>query len=167
MSIAEKKRMISRSNFRSAFKENNPIVPGTAQKLFSFEERMKMEKTLFRKKVGGVASASRFKKVIAEKTPNSKADFFGKRGYLTRSEFRERLQKASPFTKGFSGMMKRKERIKLEKEVFGKRYGHFIERRDYSKAIKDLRRAKAKAKTDTEKRKIRRNIRFLKDLGGL
>jgi len=200
MSISEKKRIISRSGFREAFKENNPIVPGTAKKLFSLEERMKMEKTLFRKKVGGTALRSQLKKLIsrigrkksditdfekkeiinkkikilkkiekdavsrAQRSKNTKSDFFGKRDFLTRSEFREKLKKASPFTKGFSGLMKEKEREKLEKEIFGKKYGHFIDRKDYARALKDLQKIKARAKTDKEKRKISRNIQFLKDL---
>jgi len=204
MSISEKKQRISRSGFREAFKEHNPIAPGTARKLFSSTERMEMEKKLFgKKKVGGITSRERYKKLILKiggskykisdiakreiidkkikilkkigkaakymdkKSKNSKKDFFGKRGYLTRAELRGKLRKASPFVRGFSGMMKKKERVRIEKEVLGRKYGHFIDKKDSSEALKELRKAKWKAKTRSEKRKIKRDIRLFKDLTGL
>ena len=104
---------------------------------------------------------------MTKKPKNSTTNFFGKRGYLTRPEFREKLRKASPFTPGFGGMIKERERIKLEKKLFSKKYGHFVEKKDYSKVLDDLRKEKYSAKTYQKKREIERDINFLKRLGNL
>ncbi|MBZ9572337.1 hypothetical protein KJA15_03335 [Patescibacteria group bacterium] len=94
-----------------------------------------------------------------------KENFFGKRGYLSRRKFRERLRRASPFIPGSGGkLFRKKERVAMEKEIFRK-YGHYIEKKEYKKALKDLKEAKQKTKTFNEKLKIDRKIRFLKKLG--
>jgi len=93
---------------------------------------------------------------------------FGGKSSLSRGQLREGLRKASPYIPGSGGrMFGRKERVGLESKAFGKKLGSQIGRRDYSRAIKDLGKSKAKATTQPERTQIEREIRFLKKLGGM
>lgn len=94
-----------------------------------------------------------------------KESFFGKRGYLSREELRERLRKASPQIPGSAKWYTREQRTKMEKEDFGKEYGTYITRQEYQKRLQELKREKFKVKTDQEKMDIDRKIRYLKKLG--
>lgn len=93
---------------------------------------------------------------------------FEKKEQLTRGELRQALRKASPFIPG-SGRrtFSRRERVKMEREVFGKRYGAYITREDYGKALGKLRVKKSQAKTGKERLDIDRRIRFLRKMGGI
>ena len=92
--------------------------------------------------------------------------FFGGKGYLSRSELREKLRKASPRIPGSTKWFTREERAALEKEIFGKGYGEYINRQEYQRRLQELNREKFRAKTTQEKTNIDRKIRFLKKLGG-
>ncbi|KPJ71721.1 hypothetical protein AMJ50_01140 [Parcubacteria bacterium DG_74_3] len=101
------------------------------------------------------------------KTPSPKPDtsIFRGKTHLTREEMRERLRKATPFIPGPGRKMySREERVKMEKELFGPKYGQYIERKEYGKVLKDLEKAKWRAPTETERFAIERKIRYLKDL---
>lgn len=101
----------------------------------------------------------------ASKEP-AKEDFFGKKGYLSRIQLRERLRKASPKIPGSTKWYTRQQRINLEKEVFAKGYGDYITRQEYQRRLRELSREKFKVKTSQEKIDINRKIRYLKKLGG-
>jgi hypothetical protein len=126
---------------------------------------------LFRKKgepipTGGFKALRKEAQTRASQPPKD-TSIFGGKPFLQRPELRERLRKASPFIPGSGGrMIGAKERVGLEKEVFGKKYGPGITPREYSRGLKDLRKAKSKAPTQAERFKIERKIRYLKGLGG-
>ena len=91
---------------------------------------------------------------------------FGGKSSLSRRELREGLRKSSPYIPGTAGrMFGRQERVEFEKEVFGKKYGQEIGKKDYSKGIKALQKERYGAKTQPERLKIERRIKYLKGLG--
>ena len=93
---------------------------------------------------------------------------FGGKSSLSRGQLREGLRKSSPYIPGSAGrMFGRQERVGLEKEVFGKKYGSGITPREYSKGLKELKKEKSKTPTQAERFKIERKIRYLKGLGGI
>jgi len=53
MALFKEKEKITRKEFRDTLRKKNPVVPGTYKRLFSFEEREKMEERLFGKKKTG------------------------------------------------------------------------------------------------------------------
>lgn len=97
--------------------------------------------------------------------PKPDTSIFRGKPHLTRGEMRERLRKATPFIRGPGRKMySREERVKMEKELFGPKYGQYIERKEYRKVLKDLGKAKWRAPTETKRFEIERKIRYLKDL---
>ncbi|MCK4454135.1 hypothetical protein KAU51_02200 [Candidatus Parcubacteria bacterium] len=92
---------------------------------------------------------------------------FDKKEHLTRSQFRERLRKSSPNIPGSSRMFSRQERAKLEKEVFGRKYGQMIDKVEFKRKLRELRHKKFIAKTGTEKTNIDRKIRYLEKLSDI
>lgn len=92
---------------------------------------------------------------------------FEKKRELSRSEFREALRKASFTIPGGGGMFSTAERIKIEKEIFGKQYGGYISKEEYQRRLREMALEKARAKTGAKKLEIDRKIRFLKKLGGI
>ncbi len=89
--------------------------------------------------------------------------FFGKRGALSRKELRWKLRQDRGKVPG-GGFFSRRERERMEKDVFGKKYGSFINEREYKHAMKNLRKEKFRAPTGREKTEIDRKMRFLKKL---
>jgi len=98
---------------------------------------------------------------------NEKSSIFGERRHLTRSQFRQGLRKASPSIPGTSKIVSRSERIKMEKDLFGKSYGSFIDKREFGKAIGRLEKQKYQSKKSSEKRNLDRKIEYLKKLRGI
>ena len=92
---------------------------------------------------------------------------FDKKAHLTRSQFRERLRKASPNIPGSSKMFSQQERAKLEKEVFGEKYGQMIDKGEFKKKLLELRHEKFIAKTGAERTNIDRKIRYLEKLSDI
>ena len=92
---------------------------------------------------------------------------FDKKEHLTRSQFRERLRKASPNVPGSSRMFSQQERANLEKEVFGKKYGQIIDKGEFKQKLLELRHKKFIAKTGDKKTQIDRKIRYLEKLSGI
>lgn len=93
---------------------------------------------------------------------------FEKKEQLTRSELRQALREASPFIPGSGArMFSRRERVEMEKEVFGRRYGAYITKEDYRKALGKLRVKRSRVKTGKERLGIDRRIRFLRKMGGI
>jgi len=84
---------------------------------------------------------------------------FGGKPYLRREEFREWLRKPEQFP-----ILKTPshERAKLEKELFGREYGYYIEKREAEKVLKRLEKEKFKAPTSFEKTKVEKKIRLIK-----
>ena len=92
---------------------------------------------------------------------------FEKKHQISRSEFRESLRKSSPFVPG-GGMYSKEDRVKIEKELFSEsKYRGYISQREVGKCVKDLGHQRYLAKTDKEKVKIGRQIRYLKKIGGI
>jgi len=92
---------------------------------------------------------------------------FEKKAHLTRTQLRERLRKASPKIPDSSKVFSRKERVKLEKEVFGKKYGQIIDKGEFRRKLQELKHEKFIAKNSTEKTNIDRKIRYLEKLSGI
>lgn len=89
---------------------------------------------------------------------------FDQKKYLRRRELKETLKKAPPRLPGVGGRFSTKERVEMEKEVFGKEYGEYISRGEYGRAVKKLEDARYRAKTSADKLKIDRRIKFLKKI---
>lgn len=97
----------------------------------------------------------------------SKEDFFGKKGHLSRLELRQKLKKAPSKVPGLGKWHTRRERIDIEKEIFGRKYGNYITRQECRYRFRELERERFRAKTGKEKLKINRRIKYLKSLTGL
>ena len=98
---------------------------------------------------------------------NSEEDFFGKKGYLSRLELREKLRKAPSKVPGLGKWYTRRERVNMEKEIFGKEYKEHITRHECRYRLRKLEREKFRAKTGKEKLEINRRIKYLKGLTDL
>lgn len=96
-----------------------------------------------------------------------KEDFFGKKGYLSRLELREKLRRAPPKVPGSRKWYTRQERVNMEKEIFGKEYKSHITRQECRYRLRKLGRERFRAKTGKEKTDINRKIRYWKELTGL
>jgi len=90
---------------------------------------------------------------------------FEKKREISRSEFRESLRKSSSSIPG-GGSFSEEERVKIEKELLPeKKYGERISPEELGKCVKNLGHQEYLARTDKEKIKIARQIRFLKKIG--
>ena len=81
---------------------------------------------------------------------------------LSRKELREKLRRDRgriPETGGEK--FSRRERERLPRETFGRKYGSQISKRDVESAIRDLEREKENAETPEEEREIDQKIRYL------
>jgi hypothetical protein len=96
-----------------------------------------------------------------------KEDFFGKKGYLSRPELREKLRKAPSKVSGLGKWYTRRERVSMEKETFGREYKDYITRQECRDRLRKLGREKFEAKTGKEKLDINRRLKYLKELTGL
>ena len=97
MALFKEKEKITRKEFRDTLRKKNPVVPGTYKRLFSFEEREKMEERLFgKKKTGGEVPKKKFKRLIKE---------IGKDKYKAPNPTeRRRISKKIRFLKRLGGM---------------------------------------------------------------
>jgi len=84
---------------------------------------------------------------------------FEKKPKISRMELRKRLGRAEG-----DGKFSRQQRQRMEGEVFTRKPGGSISQRDYSRALKDLKKSKYQAKNYREKIDIERKIKFLEDL---
>ena len=98
---------------------------------------------------------------------NPEEDFFDKKGYLSRLELRQKLRKAPSRVSGLGKWHTRKERINIEKEIFGRKYGHYITPQECRYRFRELEKERFRAKTGKEKLEINRKIKYLKGLTGL
>ena len=83
---------------------------------------------------------------------------FNAKQHITRPQLRDILRKTP------SQSFNRQEKGELEKKVFGKKYGSFINRSEFNRKIRELGEKRYKAKTYAEKSKINKKIRFLKKI---
>jgi len=98
---------------------------------------------------------------------NPKQDFFGKKGYVSRIELRQKLREAPPKFPNSARRHTKLERVEVEKEMFGNKYGNYISRQEYKNRIHRLEKERYGAKKSSEKIEINKRIKFLKDLTGL
>lgn len=89
---------------------------------------------------------------------------FGNKKQISRRDFREKLRKSSPSIPGSRRAYSEKDRVEIEKNVFGSNYGSYISKSEYRNAIRGLGRKKYEAKNSEEKFKIDREIRYLEKL---
>lgn len=92
---------------------------------------------------------------------------FGKEKYIDRREFRKKLEKASPKIPGSGKGFSREERIDLEKQVFGKKYGELISKGEFKKKLLEMRHKRFRSGSFTEKKKLDRRIRYLEKISGI
>jgi hypothetical protein len=93
-----------------------------------------------------------------------KQDFFGKKGYVTRIELRQKLRDAPSKFPGSGIRHTRQERVNIEKEMFGNKYGRYISHQEYKNKIRRLEKEKYNTRKSSEKIEINKKIKFLKDL---
>ncbi len=92
---------------------------------------------------------------------------FEKKQQISRSEFRESLRKSSSSVPG-GGIYSKEDRVKIEKELFPEnRYRGYISKKELGKCIQGLGHEKYLAKTEKEKIRVDRQIRYLKKIGGI
>lgn len=92
---------------------------------------------------------------------------FGGRQQISRRDFRQSLRKAPARIPGAGGKMySLKQRIAMEKEIFGAKYGSHVSRQEYQKRLRILGKEKYRTKATGEKIRIDRQIRYLKELRG-
>lgn len=107
---------------------------------------------------------------MAEDCPlprNKNMGIFDKRKSIPRKELRGALGKHSGSIPGTGGRKYyQRERERMGREVFGRKYGGQISKNDYRRALRDLESKRAKTKTRREKIKIDEKIRYLRELGG-
>lgn len=96
----------------------------------------------------------------------STQDFFGKKGYVSRIELRQKLRKAPSKFSGSGKRYTKQERVKVEKEMFGNRYGRYITGAEYKDKIRRLEKERYRTKKSSEKIEINKKIKFLKNLTG-
>ena len=89
---------------------------------------------------------------------------FGQKGHISRNEFRQALRRDSGSIPHSRQSFTKKERVAFEKEVFGKKLGSLISKRDYQQAVGSLAKQKSQAKSEAEKWAIRRKVGYLKKL---
>ncbi len=86
---------------------------------------------------------------------------------LSRADLRKAFRKASPYIPGSGGKTySQKERIEMEKKIFGSKYGSYLTKSEYKNKIRELKGKKYRAKTSAEKLKIGREARYLESLIG-
>ena len=92
---------------------------------------------------------------------------FDKKQYIDRQEFRAKLEKAFSKIPGSSKEFSREERIALEKDVFGRKFGEFITKQEFKRRLLKMRENKFRAKTTDEKMKLGRRMRYLEKLSDI
>ncbi len=93
---------------------------------------------------------------------------FDEKKQISRISFREKLKGVSGQIPGSPGRRySMKERVKIEKELFGPKFGGHISEKEFKYGLKKLSRERLKCKTLEEKRSVERKIRYLKKIGGI
>ncbi|PIV12790.1 MAG: hypothetical protein COS47_00680 [Candidatus Nealsonbacteria bacterium CG03_land_8_20_14_0_80_36_12] len=91
--------------------------------------------------------------------------FKDKKKEISRRELREKLRKAPGRVPGSSQIFSWSERVKMEKEIFGRQYGSYISDREFKRRLRLLEREKYRVKTQKERLEVDRKIRLLRKLG--
>ena len=103
------------------------------------------------------------KKVAPPETPG----LFAKRGAITRQELKRYLWKQGPrYMPGTRKRMSYSKRIEMEK-AFGKEFGNYITKREYQKRLRQLVKDKRRTHAPSEMKALRRQIKYLKEIGGI
>ena len=87
-----------------------------------------------------------------------KQDFFGKKGHVSRIELKQKLRDAPSKFSGSGRRYTRQERVKVEKEMFGNKYGNYISNQEYKNRIRRLEKERYNAKKSSEKIEINKNL---------
>lgn len=110
-----------------------------------------------------VEAKGKSEKIPSPKEENKDTSGFAGKPFLRREEFRGWLRRPEAYKA--SGLPET-ERVKLEKELFGPKYGFFIEKGEPEKALKKMKSEKSKAPTGAEKAKIEKRIRLIEKFLG-
>lgn len=101
-----------------------------------------------------------------EKEEKKDTSIFGGKSALGMGEARWKIRKSSPSIPGTSGeMYSEEERAEIAKEL-SKKYGNYLERDERYRIYGSLNKEKTQAKTNAERIKVDRKIRYLKGLLG-
>ena len=92
---------------------------------------------------------------------------FDKKNYINRQEFRQKLEEASSKIPDSGRKFSRKERIDLEKNIFGREFGQLITKQEFKRRLLKMRENKFYAKTSEEKIKLGRVMRYLEKLSDI
>jgi hypothetical protein len=97
------------------------------------------------------------------------SSIFGGKSEISRSELREKLEdpRLGKVERGFGLNLSAVQRANLEKEVFSSSLGGNISRSDLKQGIKKLNEKLANTKNSTEHAKLRREVKFIKRIGGI
>jgi hypothetical protein len=83
---------------------------------------------------------------------------FDKKQHITRPQLRDILKKTP------SQNFNTREREGMEQEIFGKKYGSFLDKSEFNRKISELSAERYKAKTYVEKSKIDKKIKLVKEI---
>lgn len=83
---------------------------------------------------------------------------FDKKQHITRPQLRDILRKTP------SQNFNTRERERMEQEIFGKKYGSFLDKSEFNRKICELRTKRYNAKTFAEKSKIDKKIKLVKEI---
>ena len=92
---------------------------------------------------------------------------FKKHRYLTRPQVGKGFKSTSREIPGMAKWVKRKGGGKgLEREIFGREYGSFIDRREMEKKMRELNKGRLRAKTFKEREDLTKKAKLLKGFKG-
>jgi hypothetical protein len=92
---------------------------------------------------------------------------FDKQSEVSKGELRSNFSKDSGRIPGSGGKrFDNSQRSRMEKEIFGERYGSSIDKNEYRRAIMNLESKRNVAKTPEDKSVIKQKIDYLKSVGG-
>jgi hypothetical protein len=66
MGLFDKKRELSRAEFREKLRKASPLIPGAGGQMYSFRKRSELEKEIFGSKYGSHISESEYKRRLYE-----------------------------------------------------------------------------------------------------
>lgn len=88
---------------------------------------------------------------------------FIKKGFVEQRKLKEAIVKMPVKLPGSPSLLSKEEKKKMDEELFGKKeYGRYIDRREYSKRLRELTKQKKAAKTFAEKYRAVTEIDILK-----
>ena len=93
---------------------------------------------------------------------------FDKKRALSRPQLKKAFRESSGVIPRTGGKkFTRKEREKMTRDVFGRKYGSQISKRDFQTSVRELEKERGKTTDRKQQRELNKKIRYLRRLGGI